>query len=126
MVDKKRLLVGDIKKCTKMVDHEVNLTNGGYVESDEEIVRYNALLLQVRENVYINLEDAYVAELLSQNVIPQSNLLRLVKMTIYAAPQQQGDYFVDEKTLQTYEEYEMNNCFHDEYEQPEETKRFSL
>jgi len=111
MVEEKNLLVGDIKKCTKMIDHKINSGNGGYFEMDEEIISYNTILYQIREGCYIDLNKLYLIQLLSQNFIPGSNWSKLLGSVMQTHPKEKGDLFVDEKTIRSYDEYLLENNF---------------
>ncbi len=125
MVDKKDLVVGDIKKCTKMVEHWVNSGSGGYWEMEDEHVCYNAVLLKTSSGNYIELNSVYMAELLTQKVIPQVNWMRMVGITLSPTPQNQGDYFVDETTIRPYETFINENGLHNNVGHVKQLKRTS-
>ncbi len=116
MMDEKNWFLGDIKKCTKMCVHDVGLNGGGYLEYDEEVVSFSSPLFRTSAGKYINLANLYLLEMLAHKVVPKSNWLKMTNVLMTTSPMQEGDFFVDERTLQPYQNNVINY-----YENPDKT-----
>ncbi len=112
LVDNERLFVGDVKKCTKFKNHEVGNFGEmavGYFEQDDETVAYNVILVKTEKGQYIDLENVYLMEALALKLIPQSSWLKMTGILMNLQPMGEGEYFVDETTLQTYDDFLYRN-----------------
>ena len=64
-----KVFIGNIKRCTKYISHSrftgnvfigeecVNLSSFGYIESEDELYKENAVLVKTKNGGYIDLEN---------------------------------------------------------------------
>ena len=112
------VFVGDIRVCTKCIDHvvmEVSNKKAGYVEIDDELHQENAVLVKTTSGKYVELHKLYLFNGLL-DFLPKAKLLSFSNMIMSIAPERAGELFVDEKSLKPYQPIH-------EFQQPAKTLR---
>ena len=100
-----KVFIGNIKRCTKYISHSrftgnvfigeecVNLSSFGYIESEDELYKENAVLVKTKNGGYIDLE------IYKDDVQRDYNLWKTIMPTHSRGS---NSLFVDENSLKPY------------------------
>lgn len=110
-----KVFIGNIKRCTKYISHSrftgnvfigeecVNLSSFGYIESEDELYKENAVLVKTKNGGYIDLEN--FNSILDYLKIYKDDAQRdynLWKTIMPAHSRGNNSLFVDENSLKPY------------------------
>ena len=110
-----KIFIGDIGKCTtykKFTPFEPDFVSNpsttkntlGYIDIDDELYKENAILLQIADGIFIDLDSfhSFFNYLKIYKEIHKNSEFHLGELIMNTAPTALGDLFIEENSLKPY------------------------